>query len=115
MKLDDSKITSYKELVPLIQEIGTKLESLNRGFVFATLPKDDKSGKNMKPLVCIANSSENGIDNLVSFWAGLMSLVEALNNQVPEEMREMWRETWLTFIQATNSLCFPSLHIEKSN
>lgn len=111
-QLDGSKITSYKELIPLIQQIKDELEKKGRGFVFATLPKDDENGQNNKPLVCIVSKDESG-NALLEFWAGMMSLVEALNNAVPESDREMWKESWLTFIKATNFLCFPSLRIEK--
>lgn len=115
MKLDDSKITSYKELVPLLQEIKDKLESVNRGFVFTTLPKNDDKGKSRRPLVCISNKSENPTESLAEFWAGIMQVVEALNNTVPEDERDLWKDTWITFIEATNDLCFPSIHMEKIN
>ena len=112
-KLKDDKITSYKTLVPELQKIVDELDKMGRGCIFATLPKDDEKGKELKPLVLIANKSESNIAALIEFWAGMMSLVEALNKEIPEKERSEWKESWLTFIQATNSLCFPSIFMKK--
>lgn len=110
--MDASKITHYKEIVPYLEKIMEELDKKNRGFVFATCPRDD-GNKGAKPLTCVRLVGDDNEDTISSFWAGVMTIVEALNNQVPEDMRPEWRDSFIAFVQATAAMCFPNFRFER--
>ena len=112
---DEDKITYYKELIPYLKEIQKILDEKNRGFVFATLPKDDNKVRDSKPLSCIRLRGETDEQVMIEFWAGLLTIIEAVSSRLPEDQRGLWREGFITFIKATAGICFPSVDVEKIN
>ena len=110
--MDASKITYYKEVVPYLEKIMEELDKKERGFIFSTCPRAD-GNTTAKPLSCVRLVGEDSEETLVQFWAGIMSIIEALNREVPEDARPMWRDSFITFVQATAKMCFPNFKFER--
>ena len=111
-KMDASKVKYYKEVVPYLEKIMEELDKKERGFIFSTCPRDD-GDRSVKPLTCVRLLGEDEEETFVQFWAAIMSIVEALNREIPEDARPMWRDSFITFVQATAKLCFPNFYFEK--
>lgn len=103
------KDESNKRIEKFVQEtLLPFMDSEDRGFIFAPAPSLKKF-TNHNTFTAVAVYSN------IEFWATMLSIVDNVNKNIPEENRQAFKEGYKMFIKASAKLCFPTIKIDIEN
>lgn len=96
------KDDSNKRIVEALVELEKVMEEEGRGWLFCPVVQEE-GGHNT---LCVAKFQDAN-----SFWATIGMIIIEINRQVPEDMREEFREGFIPMCQMVTQLAFPKMKI----
>lgn len=98
------KDESNKRLYELAQLIEKTMDEEERGFIFAPMVQP---GKDHRTAVFISDLKGHSMEEtFVCFWATMASIIMNVNTQVPENLRDEFRDGFLAFERMVKGQCF---------
>lgn len=98
------KDESNKRLYELALLIDKTMDKEGRGFIFAPMVQP---GKDYRTAIFVSDLKEHSMEEtFVCFWATMASIIMNINTQVPENLRNEFRDGFLAFERMVKKQCF---------
>lgn len=98
------KDESNKRLYELAQLINKTMDKEGRGFIFAPMVQP---GKDHRTAVFVSDLKGHSMEEtFICFWATMAGIIININTQVPEDLRDEFRDGFSAFERMVKEQCF---------
>lgn len=105
------KDKSNQRIVKKMEELYDFMVEEDRGFIFVPMAQMKGNHKTMCFVSFNKEVEKLNEDDMIRFWATMASLIENVQTNIPEHLKQDYKDGFLPFVGAVSGRCFPSIKL----